>query len=98
MTNLNELFAINDNPNAKGFYNDINKNQITIVEKLKQKIIENQLDVNPLRFYDRFYLRVLHPWNFNLENAYEMTSKYCDWRKKEKVDLILYFDFPEIDN
>lgn len=26
-----------------------------------------------------------------------MISKYFDWRKKEKVEQLLYFDFPEID-
>jgi hypothetical protein len=96
MLERNDLFIINTNPDARGFYNDINQTQIKILEEFKEKIKQSSLVSNIHRYNDRFFLRFLRARKFNITNAFTMISDYFQWRKDQQVDMVYSFEFPEI--
>ena len=91
-----DSFIINNNPKARGFYNNINNKQVQTLQTLKEKLQAEGLIQNISKYNDRFYLRFLRAESFDITKAFNRLSNYFQWREEENVDNVLSFEFPEI--
>jgi len=85
---------VNKNPNATGFYSDINSTQYETLLKWKQRLSDEKLECD-FEWHDLFLLRFLRARKFDIKKTHEMFTKYLTWRVDDKVNEIEDWDFTE---
>ena len=86
---------VNKNPNASGFYSDINNTQYEGLLKWKQQLRDENLVTDFEYYHDLFLLRYLRARKFDLKKTHEMFVKYMKWRVDDKVGEIEDWEFTE---
>lgn len=66
----------------------MNKTQYETLEKLKEKILADQLLTDFNTFDDLYLLRFLRARKFDLDKTYAMFATFLKWRKENDVDNI----------
>ncbi len=67
------------------FYFDINKHQVEMLQKFKDKIAsENLTDL--ANYNDLYLLRFLRARKFDLDKTYLMFKNFINWRAENNVD------------
>jgi len=96
ITYIGEIKVNSTNPNASGFYTELNQAQYDALQQWKQNLTSQNVLPNFDNYDDLFLLRFLRARKFDLEKTMEMFKKFLNWRIEMKVDeLLLSF---EIDN
>jgi hypothetical protein len=97
--NINDeriVLKLNDDPNASGFIHDLNNKQYQILQKFKEKLINENILKDQTYFNDLYLLRFLRARKFDIEKSFIMISEFFKWRIKENVDEAEHFKFTEI--
>jgi hypothetical protein len=102
-SNPTVVLQVNTNPKASGyksnnlsFYFDINGVQVATLEKLKEKIQEENL-TDLSNFDDLYLLKFLRARKFDLEKTYAMFKKFIEWRITNDIDNIEVKQFLNLD-
>jgi hypothetical protein len=74
------------NPNASGFYDELNQAQYNALQQWKQNLTSQNVVPNLDNYDDLFLLRFLRARKFDLEKTMEMFKKFLQWRIDMKVD------------
>jgi hypothetical protein len=74
------------NPNASGFYNELNQAQFNALQQWKQNLTSQNVLPNFDNYDDLFLLRFLRARKFDIEKTMEMFKKFLQWRIDMKVD------------
>jgi len=86
---------VSNNPNATGFFSDINKSQYNTLLKWKDILKDKAIITDWVFYNDLFLLRFLRARKFEIDNTHTMFMKYINWRKDNGVDDIETYDFTE---
>jgi hypothetical protein len=66
----------------------MNRSQLETLEKLKERLLSEQLLSNFDRFDEIFLLRFMRMRKFDLEKSFAMVKNYLKWREESNVDQI----------
>ena len=88
ITYVGEIKVNSTNPNASGFYNELNQAQFNALQQWKQNLTSQNVLPNFDNYDDLFLLRFLRARKFDLEKTMEMFKKFLQWRIDMKVDEI----------
>ena len=86
ITYVGEIKVNSTNPNASGFYNELNQAQFNALQQWKQNLTSQNVLPNFDNYDDLFLLRFLRARKFDLEKTMEMFKKFLQWRIDMKVD------------
>ena len=89
ITYVGEIKVNSTNPNASGFYDELNQAQYNALQQWKQNLTSQNVVPNLDNYDDLFLLRFLRARKFDLEKTMEMFKKYLKWRIDMKVDELL---------
>ena len=88
ITYVGEIKVNSTNPNASGFYNELNQAQFNALQQWKQNLTSQNVLPNFDNYDDLFLLRFLRARKFDIEKTMEMFKKFLQWRIDMKVDEI----------
>ena len=83
---IGEIKVNSTNPNASGFYTELNQAQYDALQEWKKNLISQNVLPNLDNYDDLFLLRFLRARKFDLEKTMEMFKKFLQWRIDMKVD------------
>ena len=86
ITYVGEIKVNSTNPNASGFYNELNQAQFNALQQWKQNLTSQNVLPNVDNYDDLFLLRFLRARKFDIEKTMEMFKKFLQWRIDMKVD------------
>ena len=86
---IGEVKVNSTNPNASGFYTELNQAQFDALQQWKQNLTSQNVLPNFDNYDDLFLLRFLRARKFDLEKTMEMFKKFLQWRIDMKVDELL---------
>jgi hypothetical protein len=86
ITYVGEIKVNSTNPNASGFYDELNQAQYNALQQWKQNLTSQNVVPNLDNYDDLFLLRFLRARKFDLEKTMEMFKKFLQWRIDMKVD------------
>ena len=86
ITYVGEIKVNSTNPNASGFYNELNQAQFNALQQWKQNLTSQNVLPNFDNYDDLFLLRFLRARKFDIEKTMEMFKKFLQWRFDMKVD------------
>jgi hypothetical protein len=86
ITYVGEIKVNSTNPNASGFYNELNQAQFNALQQWKQNLTSQNVLPNFDNYDDLFLLRFLRARKFDIEKTMEMFKKFLQWRIDMKVD------------
>ena len=86
ITYVGEIKVNSTNPNASGFYNELNQAQYDALQQWKSNLISQNVLPNLDNYDDLFLLRFLRARKFDLVKTMEMFKKFLQWRIDMHVD------------
>jgi hypothetical protein len=88
ITYVGEIKVNSTNPNASGFYNELNQAQYDALQQWKSNLTSQNVLPNLDNYDDLFLLRFLRARKFDLVKTMEMFKKFLQWRIDMHVDEI----------
>ena len=86
---VGEIKVNSTDPNASGFYDQLNQTQYDALQKLKEELLTQNVLPNLHDYDDLFLLRFLRARKFDLEKTMIMFKNFLKWRIDMNVDELL---------